>query len=143
MLLTLDAFEGILALFSAAETVITTSVTHEDPFSPHAFTCRVCDPVPTLIDLSTEVPFTNAVSELLSMEYPIVATDWEEQVAAVAERVNGTPTWPPLEGLLTTTPACSETVRMADSEERSEIFVSILMQRGEGNRIMSMPQREI
>jgi hypothetical protein len=53
----------------------------------------------------TEVPVTMVVSVLLSNEYPIEATDWDEQVEALAEIVNGDETAAPFPGLPTKTVA--------------------------------------
>jgi hypothetical protein len=64
---------------------------------------------------------------LLSSEYPIVLTDWDEQVAAVAERVNGDETLAPLTGLLTTTLAAAGIERVASRRKARENFWDIII----------------
>jgi hypothetical protein len=49
----------------------------------------VCPPVPVDTDVFSTVPPTVVVDELLSTEYPMLATACPEQLAEEAERVNG------------------------------------------------------
>ncbi len=76
MWLTTSALEGMIdsGPAEAALTVITTDVTHEAPFGPHAFTCKVCVPVDDEMALSIDWPLKTVVLELLSNEYPMVTT---------------------------------------------------------------------
>jgi hypothetical protein len=65
---------------------------------------------------------TIVVSVLLSREYPIALTGWEEQVAAVAESVNGDETLAPFAGLLTTTLAKAGIDTIANRGKERESF---------------------
>jgi hypothetical protein len=67
------------------------------------------------------------VSGLLSSEYPIVLTGWDEQLAAVAERVNGDDTPLPLAGLLTTTVAAAGIDRVAVRRRTRGIRLKVMM----------------
>lgn len=64
---------------------------------------------------------------LLSKEYPMAETGWEEQLAAVAESVKGDETWAPLPGLLTVTPANAGLARKASRAEPMESLRSNFM----------------
>jgi hypothetical protein len=72
MLLTVTAFEGTSGSPDVdvvpAVTVMVTSVTHEEPCSPHAFTCKVCVPEADPTEVSMEAPSMVVVSALLSNE---------------------------------------------------------------------------
>lgn len=52
----------------------------------------------------TDVPFTTVASVLLSSEYPMELTGWEEQVVAFATTLKGEPTAAALAGELTEIP---------------------------------------
>jgi hypothetical protein len=64
---------------------------------------------------------------LLSSEYPIVLTGWDEQTAALAERVNGDDTPLPFAGLLTTTLAAAGIDRVAIRGRERGISLVIMM----------------
>src|SRR6516225_3686765 len=92
-----------------ALTVTTIDVTQAAPFGPHAFTCSVWVPVEDEMDLLIDWPLKVALLALLSNEYPMETTLWDEQVAALADRVNGVVTLVLFAGLLTVTPAIAGT----------------------------------
>jgi len=138
----LTASDGIADEEAVAPTVMATSVTHEAPLLPHALTCRVWVPVPDATDVSTDVPLKTVVSVLLSREYPIEDTFWDEQFAAVADRLNGDPTWAPLVGVLTVTLATTGTVRVASKEEMKENLTERKLTAGD-RIFINLPRREL
>jgi hypothetical protein len=81
------------------------------------------------MDLLIDWPLKTALLALLSNEYPIETTLCDEQVTALADKVNGVVTLVLLTGELTVTPARAGTVRArrvkgARVKERS-IFISV------------------
>jgi len=120
-------------------TVRVKSVSHADPRSPHAFTCKMCVPAADPIEVSMDGPSITVVSALLSNEYPIAATLCDEQLVAEAERVNDVPTSLPLEGLLTVTPASAGIARVANNERGRENFLTTFMRTTEEKAFKSFP----
>src|SRR5579864_4443224 len=88
----------------SAATLTPTSETQTAPWSPHTLTCTVWPPLAADTLTSRIWAFTVVVSGLLSSEYPMALTGCEEQVAALAESLNGEDTSAPLAGLLMTIP---------------------------------------
>jgi hypothetical protein len=81
------------------------------------------------MDLLIDWPLKVALLALLSNEYPMETTLWDEQVAALADRVKGVVTLVLVTGELTVTPASAGTVKArrvkgARVKERS-IFISV------------------
>jgi hypothetical protein len=75
-LLTLTGSDALteLSVVTTLPTVKVTSVTHEAPWSPHAFTCSVCLPIEADTLAFTELLSTTVVSVLLSSENPMAFT---------------------------------------------------------------------
>src|SRR5262249_16094128 len=86
------------------------------PPCPQAFTCSMCVPVDEEMVLSIDWSLMIEVSLLLSNEYPIETTFFDEQTDAYADSLNGEETSESFAGLLTVTPASagSERPRIAD-----------------------------